>query len=96
MRGALSGCLALLSLPSSMGGGLAAEEEEATTPAAPAALNSADAVHMMATFADHVFVRSLGQQDRCLDLILLTKALEVGPKTLNLINRTRRPCAPWD
>lgn len=67
IRGALAGCLALLDLPAAAQGG---------GPAGPA-LSAADAVGMMEAFAGHVFVRSLGQQDRALAFSLMDKAMAV-------------------
>ncbi len=46
-------------------------------PQGAVALAAPDVVQMMSTFAGHVFVRSLGQQDRCLALSLLDRAMEV-------------------
>lgn len=71
LRGGLSGCIALLNLPST-------HQLPAAGMAAPVSLSAASAAAMLSAFCGHVFVRSLSQQDRRLAFELLYKALEVG------------------
>jgi hypothetical protein len=86
IRGALSGCLALLELPASNEGGDGGPAAGGDPPQGAPALAASEAVQMMSTFAGHVFVRSLGQQDRCLAFRLMDRAMEVGAGSDN---------APW-
>jgi hypothetical protein len=86
VRGALRGCLALLSRrstatsePAAATSGPAvakAGQQQQQQPAAVAEVGEGAAVVMMRTCASHVFIRALSQQDRTLALRLLVAAMQ--------------------